>query len=146
MAEEYFGAEIAKGVRIHGRVDLVGKLAVSSGRLVPYTVDYKCSKSPSPKVTTQCIFYHLCGAPKKAFVIYPVRNEVKKINVTPEKAESVRTEALRLIEGVESGDRSKNLKSCARCFFGKYEVNGEQRVCSGYSEKLKEWREYYAHN
>lgn len=145
-AEENVGAEIAPGVRIHGRVDLIGQLPLSSGKLVNYTVDYKCGRSLNPKVATQCVFYHLCGAPNKAFVIYPVLNEVKPVDISPKRKEKIRVKAIQLVEGVESGNREQNLKACARCFYGKYKVNDTVRQCPGYVEKLKEWKEYYGNN
>lgn len=94
-----------------GRTDANGEVPEET-----YYIDWKLGNAPQ-SASRQLAFYHLIEPVDAAYTFNPMSGIVKKARLGARRMQDLRGEVLRLIDGIESRDFSKNHKGCSYCYY-----------------------------
>lgn len=103
---------LVEGILLGGRPDARGIIDERS-----FCIDYKLSNTASGQGSRQIAFYSLIVPIERAWVFYPKLGLMKPVRLVGPRMVSLLEKVKALVKGVESGDRTPNVRNCPRCLY-----------------------------
>lgn len=105
-----------KGNIIKGRVDAVGALE----NVGSFYLDWKLQDTVSSTASKQLAFYCVVNPVDKAFVYYPMLDELKPVRLSEKRLVFLKEEVIQIINAIKRNHFPKTYSRCKFCFY--YEV------------------------